>query len=78
MTLFPIFTMENRELAYDVAKGPLGESISFGVVSSGDMLNFYIGEGVVEPSGLLFPAFNVDRSQIAVEINPVYNDARVS
>jgi hypothetical protein len=32
--------MENRELAYDISKGPLGESISFGVVSLGDMLNF--------------------------------------
>lgn len=40
MTIFPIITMEYRELAYDVTKGPLGESIGFDVVSPGDMLNF--------------------------------------
>lgn len=78
MTIFPIITMEYRELAYDITKGPLGESIDFGVVSPGDMLNFSIGLGVVELSGLLFPAFNVDRSQITVEINPVYNNVGVS
>jgi hypothetical protein len=62
ITLFPIITMEDRELTNDVSKGPFGKSIGFGVVCPGDVLNFYISEGVEKLSGLLFPTFNVNRS----------------
>jgi hypothetical protein len=60
MTLFPIIAMENREPTYHIAKGLLGESICFCVVGSGNMLEFYVDEGVVELPSFLFPAFNVD------------------